>query len=158
MTNAVELHAHPAPLEFASTVLAPGQNPSYLAGKLSEERMNPSWREPWAEALESGRYHQGAHWLRQLDGTTDRHDVIGVLCDLFDDTKWYPFRAADGTHVWGWGAGDVFSAQTPHGVLMEPNSSAPTPRLSIEAVIDLQTRNDQGESFTSLAAYIREHV
>jgi hypothetical protein len=48
--------------------------------------MNPEVKARWVAALRSGKYAQGVSYLRSQHGP--RFCCLGVLCDLYDPSKW----------------------------------------------------------------------
>lgn len=44
--------------------------------------MDTEVKTKWLDALRSGEYHQGAHYLRSRGGAEDNFCCLGVLCEL----------------------------------------------------------------------------
>jgi len=125
--------------------------------------MNSTIKTQWLAALRSGQYQQGREWLRNGDA----YCCLGVLCDLHAQAhvnlfcQWEPIQDAvaqeyptlakqhDLSHVYRY---------------HDKHSDLPTPVQQwsglqsfgdIDTLVDM---NDQGESFTAIAAWIEEHL
>lgn len=51
--------------------------------------MDATLKNKWIEALRSGEYKQGKGFLRKATPNGDCYCVMGVFCDIFDNTKWH---------------------------------------------------------------------
>lgn len=112
-------------------------------------KMDPTWKKKWVDALRSGEYEQGRGGLRS---TTDKFCCLGVLTDLC---------IKEGlTEEWEIGDKDWWEAEGRPGTL--PTSTrkatgADYPYIPREG--HLATLNDRrGFSFERIADLIEEHL
>ena len=105
--------------------------------------MNQSIKEKWVAALRSGKYQQGAGYLRR----DDKFCCLGVLCDVLGK-RWY--TEVDGS--WSVRRGGVVNS----GVLPYPLRE----ELKIEygAMNGLAKMNDRGKSFKVIANWIEKNL
>lgn len=113
--------------------------------------MKPHVKKMWVEALESGKYRLGKHYLRKSGKNGDQFCCLGVLCDLAPrrlgkwdkDNDGYTF---DGTP-------DVL----PHDVVDWAGLEDTNPRVR-DGTDTLAQMNDRGCSFKTIAKVIREQL
>jgi hypothetical protein len=99
----------------------------------------------WVEALESGKYEQGRKLLRSLD---NKFCCLGVACDLFKDEvglKWVKSHTS-------------YTIDCNHGSLPYLVRGHLDFFCVDAAPYELAELNDNGASFTELAAVIREKL
>lgn len=58
--------------------------------------MDLNLRNRWLDALRSGKYKQGRHFLRN---NADEFCCLGVLCDIYDPNKWKK-REGDNAYIY----------------------------------------------------------
>lgn len=107
--------------------------------------MNPEMKQKWLEALRSGKYQQGKHYLRT---TQDQYCCLGVLCDL-DGVEWK--RSNSGCWDPTTQEGDYNFVGLGH---------RQHERLGITHVQSghLMAMNDTGHTFLEIAEWIEEHL
>lgn len=112
-------------------------------------RMDPTWKKKWVDALRSGEYEQGQGGLRS---TTDKFCCLGVLTDLCIKEG----LAEDweiGDECW-WEA-EGYAGYTPPSVHEATGAGFSS---SIPGMGHLATLNDDvGLSFEEIADLIEEH-
>ena len=98
----------------------------------------------WIEALRSGEYKQGMHYLRKRN---DEYCCLGVLCDLFDNTKWDTYfndsSSYEGVHY-----DTMFASSPPKHIMCEVGL---TP-VEINLLTDMN--DEKGWSFEEIADLI----
>lgn len=111
-------------------------------------RMDPTWKKRWVDALRSGEYEQGTGGLRS---TADKFCCLGVLTD--------PCIKEGFTDEWEIADEDWWKAEDHAGNL--PISAAEVARAywpSIPGAGSLFTLNDDGLPFEKIADLIEEHL
>lgn len=115
--------------------------------------MNPKWKQPWIDALESGEYQQAQTVLH--DGTG--YCCLGVLCRVAGAT----FRKANEP--------DTYEPTRINGLIMNDGHLLSDNALSMfgldgdqqSVLVGLNDGNDGRDppkSFKEIAAYIRENL
>jgi hypothetical protein len=126
--------------------------------------VKPEIAELWAKALESGDYDQGTGQLvtRVSEHTPPKYCCLGVLCDLAD--KAGVKSGLDEYKQYGWNFNTSWNfgtngATLPEVVIEWADMNSPGGEFSNAGDCDyLISHNDDGDSFTEIAAIIREHV
>jgi len=99
----------------------------------------------WVEALESGKYQQGAQYLCR----DNKFCCLGVACEVLERPK----EVKDGVVFydrccsWMENNFDLMGLRDKSGAYGEQN----------EQILDLSKLNDEGMSFKDIAAFIREN-
>lgn len=109
--------------------------------------MNKKIKARWLRALRSGKYRQGQKRLRNTNGTMC---CLGVLCDVFDKTKWEKPSENDWID-WTYDGGN--ETCLPYHVRSKAG-------LSDEAQVDLMSLNDdhRPNAYRRVIAYIKENL
>jgi len=113
--------------------------------------MNVPVVKEWIDNLRSGKYQQGTGYLRTDGGPyADQFCCLGVLCDMYDKSKWRNGGAAskEGTGVMSYIDGTLVSLEMPPPSVLEW-AGVPGGLAS-----DLAECNDSGETFAELADMI----
>lgn len=119
----------------------------------------------WCEALESGKYKQGTGSLR----CDDEFCCLGVLADLMEPESWTNIGEGDGEALWrGKYQGTLenlfpFTATIPDDCgdnctcrpPIDETDDTNVCRVDVQTV--LATKNDGGNDFKQIAAWLREH-
>lgn len=105
--------------------------------------MNAEWKQKWVQALRSEQYQQTRGELRDYDGERHSFCCLGVLCDLYDRSRWH-----NNTSCYSF-LGDLYWSMPPPGVLAEVG-------LSEAEANALAQMNDDGVSFHAIAAHIEQ--
>lgn len=109
--------------------------------------MNKEIKAKWIEALRSGKYKQGTHWLR----LQDTYCCLGVLCDLVDSSGWES-NTIGTTHVYAReGYTHNYSKILPENIGQELDIP---PEISDQ----LSNMNDDGHTFKEIADYIEARL
>ena len=117
--------------------------------------------ELWVKALRSGKYAQGVGCLRRVEHKdnqiTNQFCCLGVLCDLYDSTRWDEVIGGETKSYVGYAAGreDRSFYRLPYGVsswagITNRKTSGPDG----DGETQLMRLNDAGESFEEIARYI----
>lgn len=109
--------------------------------------MNPDLKQKWIDALRSGKYEQGQGSLRS---SNNRFCCLGVLCDIYDDSKWKDIDG-EGDCVFYFADGDKRGSFLPEVIGRSTGVGA-------DHQTTLANMNDHGESFTEIADYIEENL
>jgi hypothetical protein len=120
--------------------------------------VKPEIAELWAQALESGEYDQGAGQLvrRTSAHTPPQYCCLGVLCDLANKAGVKGGQIDNKLYGWNFGTN---GATLPEIVIEWAGMNSPGGDFMDEGDLDvLISRNDDGDSFTEIAAIIREHA
>lgn len=112
--------------------------------------LQPEIKEKWITALTDGSYKQGQLRLR----VNNKFCCLGVLCDLY--------RKETGRGTW------VNAPEEDHGtnaifsfdghIACEPGLVREWSGLTMDEGITLASKNDSGQSFTTIAEYIKESL
>lgn len=111
--------------------------------------MNQAIKERWVEALRSGEYNQTRGRLRDDAG----YCCLGVLCDIVAPEQW-DVSTLSYAHSHS-GIGDIPAswvtdkAELPRFLTKQPN---------VHVISELAGKNDEGQSFTQIAAWIEENL
>jgi hypothetical protein len=114
--------------------------------------MKKEIKERWIEALESGRYEQGAGYLHEGESFC----CLGVLCDIVKEEIGLKIRVEtqeNGVELYYY---DGEEAGLPESVIEYTGVDAigKIPRATFGS---LATMNDSGSSFTEIARVIRQN-
>jgi hypothetical protein len=104
----------------------------------------------WTEALRSGKYKQGQGRLK------DSHDYfccLGVLCDLYDTTKWYN---KSNLIYFGDNHVDLPRLVTDWAEMYSTSGYLSDRHTPLDG-LSLATMNDSGKSFEEIADYIEQN-
>lgn len=123
------------------------------------DKMNPTVKQQWVEALRGGNYIRGHNGLRRGN---DTYCCLGVLCDLYHLTtgngEWIE-EELDVTTSYYRFLGDTTYLPPPVAEwsgLVTSNPRLPSGILSREGY--LSEANDNGHSFKQIADAIEEHL
>ena len=112
--------------------------------------MKPEIAKIWTDALRSGKYEQGQHWLRSLD---DKFCCLGVLCEQAVEAGIIePAISTSTRSVWRYESNEgVLPAAVQRWAGMRtPSGSHGAGRLTVD--------NDRGQSFLEIADIIDANV
>lgn len=106
--------------------------------------MNQEIKKKWLEALRSGKYKQGAGYLRRRD---ESYCCLGVLCDIVEPENWEENHLMNDT-AW------FHAGQT--------EQMNPAVRRECEITFNqawtLMSMNDRGNTFNNIANWIETNL
>jgi hypothetical protein len=115
--------------------------------------MKPEIKQKWIEALRSGEYDQGKHYLRN---TGNQYCCLGVLCDIYSketEVEWDDTLAKDGRFCYQFlNASGYLPIEVQHWAEIEYHGGWVDPGRSLTYL------NDSGESFETIAQKIEEKL
>lgn len=110
--------------------------------------MDANFKEKWVAALRSGNYKQAQYSLKDAKGFC----CLGVLCDLYDNTKWEEVDSTRGYSNYKLGDGTIESTWL-------PDKLAKALEIDSTSVAELVTMNDRdNKSFAEIADHIEKNL
>jgi hypothetical protein len=118
----------------------------FLLGSIMATQEQLDLRKKWVDALRSGDYKQGKHYLRSGD---DSFCCLGVLCDIMG----LPTSKQDGQGPYAYESkGGNYTAYLSPTIIEQVGLNNVTGRINTGA--SLANMNDAGSSFEDIAAVI----
>lgn len=124
----------------------------------------------WIKALRSGKYKQGAHFLKQHDNVNEppKYCCLGVLCELYNESmkknhkKTLTVKLTKNVYIFDDRDGDL-PAVVKRWAGMKDSSGEFTYKVKInkatvENIDSLSMLNDEGKTFKTIANIIEKNI